>query len=183
MSSALNEAVTGLYLVAGGAYRPALTALRLFLELSLASIFFSANRLELAEWVAGNKDIFWSQLVDYDNGVLSTRYTKAFFPELSIEIGSFNAKARETYRGLSEYVHGNKATLATTEESLRYSADLMTMWFDHFHSATETVLIALSVRFLKELDDDSISTIAAATRDRIGYIAPIREYIEQNRGR
>ncbi|MCC5641903.1 hypothetical protein LC607_02775 [Nostoc sp. CHAB 5824] len=45
-----------------GLYRQAFTSLRLSLELSLGVVFFSANRLELAEWMGGNYDLVWSQL-------------------------------------------------------------------------------------------------------------------------
>ncbi len=57
-----------------GLYRQAFTSLRLSLELSLGVVFFSANRLELAEWMGGNYDLVWSQLNHSDNGVFSKSF-------------------------------------------------------------------------------------------------------------
>jgi hypothetical protein len=38
--------------------------------MGLASIYFSANKMELHEWLDGRMDIKWSRLVDEENGVL-----------------------------------------------------------------------------------------------------------------
>ena len=83
--NAISEVATGAFLLISGLYRPAFTSLRLFLELSLAAVHFSANRLELAEWVQGRKDVVWSALIDPENGILSRRYASAFFPLIPIQ--------------------------------------------------------------------------------------------------
>jgi hypothetical protein len=114
---ALNEVTVGLFLLASGLYRPAFVSLRLFLELSLASVHFSTNRLELAEWLGGVRDVHWASLSDSEQGVLSPRYAKAFFPELSESVLIYNAIGRKIYRELSEFVHGNHHTWGISDRS------------------------------------------------------------------
>jgi hypothetical protein len=179
MRSALTEAACGLYLLASGLYRPAFTSLRLFVELSLGSVHFSVNRLELAEWTVGTKDIVWSALVDEDNGILSKRYARAFFPELAPEVDAMNSKIRVLYRELSEHVHGNRETLATLLEQITCSTEGNSFWFDHFFRVCEVVIFSLSLRFLKELEPDERANIVESTNSNIGHIQVIRDYLGQ----
>jgi hypothetical protein len=100
------EATVGLFLLVSGLYRPAFVSLRLSMELCLASIHFSVNRLDLAEWLGGRRDNRWSELIDYEKGVLSVRYADAFFPELKNSVAIYNTIGSKVYRELSEYVSG-----------------------------------------------------------------------------
>src|SRR5579872_7226888 len=110
LQHAISEVTVGMFLLASGLYRPAFMSLRLFLELSLASVHFSVNRLDLAEWLQGNRDVNWASLIDAEQGVLSSRYTAAFFPELRDSVRAYNSIGSKIYRELSEFVHGNHHT-------------------------------------------------------------------------
>jgi len=61
--------------------------------MGLAAIYFSANKMELHEWLDGRMDIKWSKLVDEENGVLSKRFAKAFFNDMGDEVENFREKA------------------------------------------------------------------------------------------
>jgi len=78
--AAIREYQFALLALAQGHYRNAFVSLRLFLELALAAVHYSAHRLELQEWLDGHRDLNWSALTDSENGVLSSRFARAFFP-------------------------------------------------------------------------------------------------------
>lgn len=177
LQHAVNEATVGLLLLVSALYRPAFMSLRLFLELSLASIHFSANRLELAEWLKGSRDVKWSGLMDPDNGVLSTRYADAFFPELRTSVRNYNAIASKVYRELSEYVHGNQHTWGGRTDNIAFDKDLQSRWFAHFSAASTAVTYALSLRFLKDLRTEDVIAVSEIVNDCLGHLEPIRDFL------
>lgn len=177
LQHAINEVTVGLFLLVAGLYRPAFVSLRLFLELSLASVHFSVNRLELAEWLNGTHDVKWSSLIDQDSGVLSIRYADAFFPDLRISVRNYNAIGSKVYRELSEFVHGNQHTWGGTTDQIVFNKELQSLWFSHFSAASTTVTYALSLRFLKDLKKEDVIAIAESVNDCLGHIEPIRDFI------
>jgi hypothetical protein len=174
---ALNEVTVGLFLLASGLYRPAFVSLRLFLELSLASVHFSVNRLELAEWLDGRRDVKWVTLADPENGVLSIRYCQAFFPELSETAPMYNAIACKIYRELSEFVHGNNHTWGIITDQIAFDRDLNHRWLRAFDEASTTVVYALCLRFLKELDKDDLAAVSAIVGYCVEHVESIRDYL------
>src|SRR5437762_10572024 len=121
------------------------------LELSLASVHFSTNRLELAEWLNGGRDVKWASLADGEQGVLSVRYADAFFPDLRDSVRTYNTIASKIYRELSEFVHGNHKTWGVTTDQIEFNEDAHARWLSNFADASTTVVYALCLRFLKEL--------------------------------
>ncbi|EJL6845627.1 hypothetical protein NMS89_003755, partial [Vibrio cholerae] len=122
-----------------GLYRQAFTSLRLAFEMGLAAIYFSANKLELHEWLHGKADIKWSKLIDEDNGVLSLRYSRAFFKECENEAFEYRSNAKWVYRSLSEYVHGNSETW-TNGIIIRYNDELFKKYCDLYKDVTDIIL-------------------------------------------
>jgi hypothetical protein len=175
LQHALNQATVGLFLLTSGLYRPAFVSLRLFLELSLASIHFSTNRLELAEWLGGLCDVKWATVSDSEHGVLSVRYAKAFFPELAESAPIYNTISRKIYRELSEFVHGNHNTWGGTTEQIAFNQDLQTRWLSSFAEASTTVVYALCLRFLKELSRQELASVATVVQSCVGHVEPIRD--------
>jgi hypothetical protein len=176
--NALQEATIGLFLLASGLYRSAFVSLRLFLELSLASVHFSVNRLELAEWLAGSRDIKWGALIDSDEGILSVRYASAFFPELSDTVRTYNAIGLKTYRELSEFVHGNHQTWGGATGQIAFNAQLQSEWLSHFSSASVVVGYTLCLRFLKELARPDLAKLAPIVGATLGHIEAVRDYLK-----
>jgi hypothetical protein len=177
LQHAISEATVGLFLLVSGLYRPAFVSLRLFLELSLASIHFSANRLELAEWLTGNRDVNWSALIDVDQGILSVRYADAFFPELRDSVRTYNVIGLKVYRELSEYVHGNHHTWGNAPGGITHNADLQARWLSSFEFAATVVLYSLSLRFVKELPKSELTALAPLVLDSLGHIEALRQYV------
>lgn len=174
LQHALNEATVGLFLLTSGLYRPAYLSLRLFLELSLACVYFSANRLELAEWMNGTNDIRWATLTHEESGILSARYANAFFPELRDSVRLYAAIANKLYRELSEFVHGNHHTWGTTDQIV-FDLTLQSRWLQNFQEAVTVVHYALCLRFMKELVPSEMAKVSGVVIDSLGHVAEIRE--------
>jgi hypothetical protein len=68
-ASAIREYEFALYAVSVGTYRHAFISLRLFLELALATVYFSASEIKYRKWVRNSEDIVWGALVDKEGGV------------------------------------------------------------------------------------------------------------------
>lgn len=167
--------------LAYGLYRQAFTSLRLSLELSLSAIFFSTNELEFREWEQGKSDIYWSQLIattsDTNNGIFSKRYAIAFFPELEDIVAEYNKLAKETYRNLSEFVHGNAYTWEMSTSNISFDEVLFDRWMNNFTNVSRVISFGLTLRFLKTLDTYETNSLKAHLQEYIGTISAVREFI------
>lgn len=159
-----------------GMYRQAFSSLRLAFEMTLGVVYFSINKLEHNEWLIGKNDIKWSKLIDEDSGILSKRFSTAFFPELSNDIVSSNGKAKELYRELSEYVHGNHETWNNNEVMLKRNDELITQYFNLFSKYSEITLLVLFCRYIKSINEYSIDGISIFFLEEMHEYSPIREY-------
>jgi len=142
-----------------GMYRQAFVSLRLALEMGLAAAYFSAHKLELHEWLGGRNDIKWSTLIDDDNGVISSRFAKAFFEEFTQDVTTYRNKAKSTYRKLSEFVHGNHETWENTEIELSFNEGRLKIYFDRAYEVSDIILFVLSCRYLKTFSESTLETL------------------------
>jgi hypothetical protein len=177
LGHSITEATLGLFSLVSGVYRAAFGSLRLFLELSLSTQYFSVNRLELAEWKKGTGDITWSSLIDSDNGVLSHRYAGAFLPELGPHVMVYNTLARTLYRELSEFVHGNHATLGLVSDEIAFDSDLHQRWLANFTTAKTIISFALCLRFLSELPAQARPSLTNTIMSTLGHLDVIRQVL------
>jgi hypothetical protein len=100
LEMAVREYRVGLLYLTQGQYRAAFASLRLFLELALATVFFSGHEFYQRQWMAvaaaDAYDLKWGVLADENAGPLSKPFVKAFCPEL--------CELANTYRGLAASV-------------------------------------------------------------------------------
>ena len=159
-----------------GLYRQAFSAMRLSLEMGLGVVYFSTFKLEHYEWLNGTADIKWSKLIDKDNGVLSKRFSDAFFPDLSPCIEEYHSKAIHVYRQLSEFVHGNFETWESNNLTLSKNDDLIMRYFNYLTSVREIMLLCLCCRFLTSFSRDQIDSISFLGEE-LGHHESIRVLI------
>lgn len=171
VSTQLEAATLNLAL---GLYRQAFASLRLALEMGLASIYFSVNKMELHEWLDGRTDIKWAKLVDEENGVLSKRFANAFFSECSPYSDTYRDKAISTYRKLSEFVHGNSETWEKSGLNLSFNSDLLDFYFENFKSTSEVILFSAVCRYTMLLDESSRESLQFIPEE-FNHISKIRE--------
>jgi hypothetical protein len=155
-------------------YRQAFASLRLALEMGLGATHFSVHKMELNEWLDGRADIKWSSLVDTENGVLSKRFSNAFFKELSGEMGDYREKAIFTYRKLSEFVHGNNETWVKSGLKVCYNKDLFDAYFSHLTTVSEVIIFILTCRYVKQFDSNSLESLQFVPEE-LNHIPVVRE--------
>jgi len=160
-----------------GLYRQAFSSLRLAFEMGLGLIHFSIHKLEHNEWINGDNDIKWAKLIDSENGILSQRFSKAFFSELSVEIVNYNNRAKLVYREMSEYVHGNNETWEQSGLILEYNEQLKKRYFELFKEVSDILLFILNCRYIKSLDAETLDNISEFLLDELSHISAIREFL------
>lgn len=175
LSRVVQELQLALYLNSVGLYRASLSSIRLALELALGFSYFSVQRLELAEWIKGTCDLYWSRLTNEDSGVLSLRFADAFLPELKGSVLEYRHMAIVLYRELSEYVHGNTHASESIPKKLSYSEDLENKVFDSLDTFADIFQFALCLRFENEISARSKLEVENCIIDRLGHIPSLRE--------
>lgn len=157
-----------------GLYRQAFSSLRLALEMGLAAIYFSASKLEMHEWLDGRMDIKWSKIIDEENGVLSKRFTRAFFSELVDDVESYRINASNVYRKLSEYVHGNNETWVNGSIRIIYKEDYFDLYCEYYRVASETILFSAVCRYAKLFDESERESLQFLPEE-FSHIYKLRE--------
>lgn len=176
LAAVSRELEYALLAVAQGQYREAFRGLRLVVELTLQVVNLSTNRLELEEWLEKRRDTIWSQLICSENGVLSVRYTRAFFPDLEDHVSLNRSLAERLYRECSECVHGNVPRQITLPDNLEFKQETFSLWHRKTDTATLVLNFALAVRYCRELGRGSLATLEVALLDRLGHIPAIRQF-------
>ncbi|GGW75626.1 hypothetical protein DFQ11_1282 [Winogradskyella epiphytica] len=162
-----------------GMYQQAFMGLRFFLERSLVAIQFSANEIELNLWKIGERDTYWSELMDDDKGIFSSKFCRAFFPEMKNEISHFQAITKKVYRECSEYVHGNNSVIDKIPNSLEYSKDIFEEWNSKADIIKRIILFTLCLRYLNILKEEEITKVADPLIEEFNSISPIKDIITQ----
>jgi hypothetical protein len=179
IETAANEYILAILNVCQGQYRNGFKGLRLVLELCLQSTFLAANLMLRAEWLKGEQDTVWATLIDADNGPLSARSCRAFFPDLSEHVANFRQLAKTLYRELSECIHGNVPNHIPLPTSLSFSADTFNLWQSKANSVRLVVHFAFALRYLSDLPLVRLAPLEAAVMDQLGHIAAIRTAFER----
>lgn len=162
-----------------GMYQQAFMGLRFYFERSLVAILFSANEIELNLWKIGERDTYWSELMDDDKGLFSSKFCKAFFPELKDEITHFKAITKKVYRECSEYVHGNNSVIDKIPTTLEYSKELFEEWNTKADIINRIILFTLCLRYLKILKDEDRKKVSDSLIDEFNSILSINQLITQ----
>lgn len=156
-----------------GLYRQAFSSLRLAFEMALGTVYFSIDKLEHFEWLKGKADIKWARLIDKENGVLSVRFTNAFFQDLSPFTNEYNEKASKVYRSLSEFVHGNNETWSKSGILLKSNDNLIKHFFSQLLEIADIILFVLSGRYLNSISQKERETMEFLS-SQFNHIEPIR---------
>lgn len=176
LEMALREYQYALLALVQGQYRQAFMALRLFLELTLSVVHFSANELNFRIWQRNQGDIKWNNLINLETGVFSKSFIEAFYEDLADEAPHYYAIAGNVYRECSEYVHGNAYTHGILSDKLEFINDVFFDWHKKAKSIRLVVSFALSVRYLNFLSQHDKELIEPIIIDELGHISVIRDF-------
>lgn len=178
LKTSAREYQQGLINLVQGQYRQAYNSLRFFLEHSLASISFSANEYNLRLWMRGEQDIYWSKLIDHENGIFSKSFVRAFCDDLSEYAPGYGTMAGGLYRQCSEFTHGNYSSQLKLPQTLEFREDIFLDWHDKADTAQLIVTFALCSRYILFLNKGQKSQIETATVERLGHISIIQGLLE-----
>lgn len=160
-----------------GMYRSSFASLRLSVEMLVGSVFYSSHQIEYVEWSKGSRDLHWSTIMDHENGVLSHRFMKAYFPELEANYGEYFKNLKDLYRELSEMVHGNYRTWDASNPKLTKNETLQKKYKEFLQIFIECSNFILCLRFLKSLKTGDVTILETIINDSLGHVEPIRVQI------
>ncbi|BAS28111.1 hypothetical protein LIP_2270 [Limnochorda pilosa] len=174
LSDALREYQTALLALLQGQYTSAFAELRLFLELGLASVYYSAHIVELHLFSAGELDVNWSAFMDPETGIFSHTFARAFNGELLDHVADYRGLAVRVYRECSEYIHGNANVRRKLPRNLTFSGEHYVSWNDKADATRIVLLFALSLRWLRNLPVESVRQVEAHVQEELGNLPGIR---------
>jgi hypothetical protein len=160
-----------------GLYNQAFVGLRFFFERTLIAIQFSSKEIDLRLWQRGERDTYWQEIIDENNGVFAHSFCRAFFPDLKDEIVHYRRIAQKVYRECSEYVHGNLSVQEKIPETLIFDEFLFNEWHNKAKIIKRVILFSYCLRYLKDIKSDKIGTIEETIREEFGHLEMIRDVI------
>ncbi|WP_158658359.1 hypothetical protein [Achromobacter sp. AONIH1] len=174
LESAVKEYQFALFALTSGQYRHAFGGLRLFFELMLATVQFSAHEIDYRMWAKDSKDIHWSALKDPQSGVFSTNFVKAFNPAFSECAKQYLAVAEAVYRECSEFVHGNAGTHAILPADIAFQEQAFFSWHDKAKTMRLAIIFAFSARYLNYVTREAADRMEPIITDALGNLPPVQ---------
>jgi hypothetical protein len=149
-------------------YRHAYISTRLFMEMMLGAIHFSAFEIKLRKWMNNSQDIVWASLVDKDNGPFAKSFISAFSPDFANHGPQFHAIAEGVYRECSEYVHGNMSTHGSPDQPLKYDRVQLIEWTDRMRSVRLIILFTFIARYANFLSEAQLENLEPILLEELG---------------
>jgi hypothetical protein len=174
LSLAIREYHLALYALAAANYRHAFISLRLFFELALSTIQFSASELKLRLWLANKADIVWSAVVHEESGVYATSFVSAFEPELAESAKQYSTLAQKVYRECSEHVHGNAHTHPEADAPIEFDKHLLFVWANLADTVRLCFIFAYAARFIRFISAEERNRLEAIFIESLGTLPGIQ---------
>lgn len=177
LRTALREYQMGILSLNLGLYNQAFVSLRFFFERTLVAIMFSSKEIEFRLWQKGERDTYWNEVIDEDNGIFSHKFCRAFFPELKDESRHFKMLSQKVYRECSEFVHGNLSVQDKIPENLQFSEDLLKEWHNKSNTIKRIIIFAFCLRYLRHLEAGALKSIETIILEEFGTLSPIKSIL------
>lgn len=176
VKKAQTEFTNSIFLCAQGFYKEAITALRQCLEHMLFALILSTNDFHYRQWLAGQYDMSWAQIMDSNIGVFGKQliplYNKDLDEDKSMELITI---AKNVYRECSEFVHGNYEKLKILADSLEYSETMLKMYLEYFSSVQYVLSVALFIRFRDILENhDVLKQVEHILTEHLGSLPEVQ---------
>jgi len=186
LQAAVREYHFALLALSLGSYRSAFSALRLFLELTFASIRWSVNEQELREWLRGERDLNWKALAGAEIGILSKNVLRLYSDLFQDEAPVYRSSAEAVYRECSEFIHGNAAANSVLPATIEFDAKTFALWHRKADVVRLVVTFALAARYLVELSEAERTKLEHGVLDILGHSKSVRLVlgapVEENNG-
>lgn len=176
--SAISEYQGSLVALSCGLYRYAFSGLRLFFEMSLAAIYYSAHEIYLRQWMNDSKDLCWGEIRDPEKGIFSNEFVSAFDQGFCDHRKHFLSLSNSLYRECSEYVHGNASTHQKLLNNLKFNEHAFADWLGKSDTIRMVILFAFSLRHLKYLSKEERESIRETLQDALWHLDAVRDHFE-----
>lgn len=168
-----------LYSASFAQYRQAHVSLRLFFELSLCCVLFSAHEIDMHLWLKDEKDSNWTAISSNQNGVLSKDFVGAFFPDMKEHCEQYRAMACTLYRECSQFVHGNKLSFSGIDGTISYNPEMIEVWSDRSDTAMRVIKFAFACRYLRSATEQKRNELEQIFLDDFGDFPAIQAQFER----
>jgi len=175
LNMAVKEYQFALYALCSGQYRYAFGGLRLFFELMLSVVRFSAHEIDYRLWSKDKKDINWTALKNTDDGIFSVNFIRAFNPDLADSGKQYSAIAESVYRECSEFVHGNALTHQSLPSDISFHEETFCAWHRKSSTMRLAIIFAFSSRYLNHINPQKMPIIEPVILDALGHLKPIQD--------
>lgn len=179
LDSAVKEYQFALFALVSGQYRHAFGGLRLFFELMLATVYFSAHEIDFRMWAKDSKDINWTILKDNQSGIFSVNFIRAFNPDFSDSARHYLAIAEVVYRECSEFVHGNANTHTILPTDIAFHKEAFFSWHEKAETMRLAIIFAFSARYLSYVSDDAKDLLEPIVTDTLGNLLAVQNIFSQ----
>jgi len=177
LKAAVREYQFSILALSLGNYRSAFSALRLFLELTFASVRWSVNEQELREWQKGERDLNWTALIDLESGILSKKVLRLFSDFFVDEAPVYRSSAVAVYRECSQFIHGNAATNNALPSTLQFDQETFALWHEKANVTRLVTTFALASRYLMDLSESEKTTLENGLLDVLGHSPSVRQLL------
>ena len=182
VDAAVKEYQLAIFALVSGQYRHAFGGLRLFFELMLTAVQFSAHEIDYRMWANDSKDINWSALKDIQTGVFSKNFIQAFNPDFSDSAKQYLAIAEVVYRECSEFVHGNAGTHAILPSDITFQENVFFSWHEKAATMRLAIIFAFSARYLNYITKDAMDRMEPIIMDVLGNLPAVQAIFSQTSG-
>jgi hypothetical protein len=131
----------------------------------------------LKAWSLGRDDIYWGQLSDEQNGVISKNFCALFFPEMADEAKQFRSIASSVYRECSEFVHGNPKAISKLPQTLEFRKETILDWANKLDTMCLVITFVFTVRYLVELKPEVKESVKEIILAQLGQLEPVRDHL------
>ena len=175
LNLAVKEYQFALYALCSGQYRYAFGGIRLFFELMLSVVQFSAHEIDYHLWYKDKKDINWAALKNQETGIFSVNFIRAFNPDLADRGKQYSAIAESVYRECSEFVHGNALTHHNLPNDISFHEEAFSAWHTKASVMRIAIIFAFTSRFLNHIPHQKMLIIEPVIMEVLGHLQPIQD--------
>lgn len=178
--NAVHEFSFAILSAASARYRHAHISLRLFIEMALSSVLYSAHEIDVRLWERSSLDFSWARVTDLDEGIFSKKFLRAFFEDIADEGTQYRTIALKLYRECSEHVHGNANSHTESNKGLNYDGAAFSDLIDKINTARILVEFAMLSRYLALAAPEVQNEVEAVALGEFGHLTAVQSIY--NRG-
>ncbi|MCT2325597.1 hypothetical protein M3700_07865 [Micrococcus luteus] len=176
MTLAQRELALATHFAVTGLYRQAFANLRVFLELEMATLYFSMYEMSRREWMQDKFDFSWSRGMKDPSGLLGDQFVSAFCPTLAIPAAEYRTRAWQVYRTCSQFIHGKARQSELIPKQLEIDTHLLQRFSQEALYAADVCMFVMLCRFWG--DGSGLPTaLLESIEARFGHIVEIRKII------